>query len=94
MPVIARKFPGQFAQSDYVIENRPVSRADPGALKLKKLVKRILATAWALAWLHRLVATLEARHVPEPLLRRLYTVLLGLHLFRGFRQSWRDGIVE
>jgi hypothetical protein len=90
MPIIARKFPEQFARSAYVVENRPIAKGDSPGLIAKKLLKSLLSTPWALAGLHRLVALLEAVRLPQPALRRLYRALLGLHLFRGFRRTWRE----
>ena len=89
MPFLARKHPTEFGNIPYVRENRPVSAADPVGLMFKKLAKRALATSPALASLHQLTVWFEAVHAPQVLLRRLYSGLLGLHLFRGFRRSWR-----
>lgn len=88
MPIIARKFPEQFSESAYVLENRPISRADPVRLVMKKVAKALLSRRFALTFLQGMVPILEAGPVPEPALRRLYSTLLGLHLYRGFRRSW------
>jgi GT2 family glycosyltransferase len=88
MAVLARKYPEQLASSRYVRENRPVERGDPPGLLAKKLLKAALATGPSLAAIHRLVRLLELAHVPDGQLRRAYSGLLGLHLFRGFRQAW------
>lgn len=89
MPFMARKHPGEFAEVPYVLENRPVSVGDPPGLVAKKRLKALLATDLSLRCLHRLVDGLEAVHVPDQLLWPIYARLLGLHLFRGFRQTWR-----
>jgi hypothetical protein len=90
MPYLARKYPDRFRDVPYVRENRPISRADPGRLVAKKLLKAVLASGPVLAVLHLLTGPLEAAHAPERLLRRFYSALLGLHLFRGFRRTWDD----
>ena len=89
MPYLVRKYPSELGQVPYVRENRPIQAGDPPSLMLKKLVKTVLAGSALLELLHRFVRLLEAAHGPERLLRRVYTMLLGIHLFRGFRRSWR-----
>lgn len=54
----------------------------------KKVVKRLLSTDIAMSMLFRLVAICERGHVPERVLRRLYRLLIGLSIFRG----WREGL--
>jgi GT2 family glycosyltransferase len=88
MPLLARKYPGEFDHTPYIRENRPIARADPPRLVVKKAAKALLATTPALEALHRLTGLLEAFGAPDRALRRLYTTLLGLHLYRGFRRSW------
>jgi GT2 family glycosyltransferase len=89
MPIIARKFPEHYGESAYVLENRPISRDDAPLLILKKLAKAVLASGPVLALLHRLIPLAEASPIPESALRRAYSAMLGLHLYRGFRQSLR-----
>lgn len=88
MPVVARKFPAEYDGTEYINENRPIRREDSPALILKKLVKAVLARPRSLRLLHRIVAVCEVGHVPDAVLRRLYSSLLGLHLYRGFRATW------
>jgi GT2 family glycosyltransferase len=88
MPFLVRKHRAEFEDRPYARENRPVRTGDPPVLVGKKLLKRLLATRPLLDGLHGLARAGEAVRAPELLLRRLYTVLLGLHVFRGFRHSW------
>lgn len=88
MPYLARKYPSEFGEVPYVRENRPISRGDSPRLVIKKLLKLFLARGPVLESLHRLTTLLETAHVPVRLLRRVYSTLLGLHLFRGFRRTW------
>jgi hypothetical protein len=88
MPILANKYPAEFAETPYVRENTPIGLHDPPRLAAKKLAKAAFARPPALRLLHRITDLLEAMHAPEPMLRRVYTSLLGLHLYRGFRQSW------
>jgi GT2 family glycosyltransferase len=85
--ILARKYPAELADTPYVRENRPISRGDPPRLVLKKLLKAALGRDTSLRAMQRLVGLLELAHVPDRELRPLYRRLLGLHLFRGFRQA-------
>lgn len=88
MPYLVHKYPTELRGAAYVRENRPIRAGDPPSLVLKKLVKLVLAQEAVLEMVHRLVGLIEAAHGPERLLRRMYKMLLGVHLFRGFRRSW------
>jgi glycosyltransferase involved in cell wall biosynthesis len=86
--ILARKYPAQLAGTRYVRENRPISADDPPRLVAKKLLKQALGHDRVLGAMQGAVAALERAHLPDRGLRRLYRGLLGLHLFRGFRQAW------
>jgi hypothetical protein len=86
--VLVRKHPAALENRPYARENRPIDTRDSPGLIAKKLIKSALASGPVLAALHRLTHTCEVVGAPERLLRRLYTMLLGLHLFRGFRKAW------
>jgi glycosyltransferase involved in cell wall biosynthesis len=88
MPFLVRKYPSEFENVPYARENRPIEVGDPPRLVAKKAGKALLAYEPVLEGLHRLTGACETARAPERVLRRLYTTLLGLHLFRGFRQSW------
>ena len=90
VPFLARKHPAVFAKAPYVEENRPIRACDPPRLVLKKLIKASLSRGPLLELLHQITHLCEAARVPERLLRRLYTTLLALHLFRGFRTTWQS----
>jgi GT2 family glycosyltransferase len=87
--VLVRKHPRVYDDLPYARENRPIDPRDAPGLIAKKLLKAALASRPVLGALHRLTLACEAVPAPERLLGRLYTMLLGLHLFRGFRESWR-----
>lgn len=89
MPVLARKYPSELNDTPYVRENKPLTAGDPPRLVAKKLVRQTLSASGILAALHRVTAALERVGAPEVALHRLYDGLLGLHLFRGFREAWR-----
>jgi hypothetical protein len=89
MPFMARKYPREFGEAPYVRKNSPISAGDSPSLVAKKLLKEALATDVSMRRIHGLVDVLETVHLPDRLLWRLYARLLGLHLFRGVRQTWR-----
>jgi glycosyltransferase involved in cell wall biosynthesis len=88
MPVIARKYPDKFADTPYVRENRPISSDDRPRLIAKKAAKWFLALDPMLQAFYALTEVAERLRVPERFLRRLYTTLYGVHLYRGFRRTW------
>jgi len=89
MSFMVRKHPAGFGDVPYARENRPIEASDPPKLVAKKLLKALLASEPMLEVLHRITRGCEELRAPEPCLRRMYAALLGLHLFRGFRHSWR-----
>src|ERR1700683_610480 len=88
MPLLARRHPNEYMASAYVRENTPIAVGDPPSLMAKKLGKQVLASEPTLTWLRRLTEALGRLPVPERLLWRIYRVVLGLYLFRGFREAW------
>ncbi len=89
MPFLVRKHQKQFGDAEYARASRPIEVDDPPAVSAKKLLKAVLASRPALELLHALARVGEVVGAPEELLWRLYAGLLGLHLFRGFRRSWK-----
>lgn len=61
--------------------------AEPAALSAKKLIKAALATRPSILVLFFLVAMLEFMSPDSKLLDFLYRLLLGLHIFRGYRRG-------
>jgi GT2 family glycosyltransferase len=60
---------------------------EPLAESAQKIAKTALGTAWAEALLLRMVGVLETRAPGSGALERLYSVLLGVRLRRGFRRG-------
>lgn len=88
--VLLRKHPSELQDTAYVRENTPIRREDPPALILKKALKAALSRRQPLRVLHEAAAVAERLRMPERALRRLYRVLLGLHLHRGFRGGYEE----
>jgi hypothetical protein len=80
----------QGAHRDSPLEraNGPWRARDGVGLTLKKGAKWVLSRDPMLDLLDRAVPFLERARLPEPLLRRAYRGLIGLHTFRG----WREGL--
>jgi glycosyltransferase involved in cell wall biosynthesis len=86
MVPLGRKFPeylGDFRK------NGPITRDDPPAVAAKKLVKFLFSRAGSLAVLHLFVDRLERSGASDRVLWRTYDAVLGLHIFRGYRQALR-----
>jgi GT2 family glycosyltransferase len=88
MPLLSQKYPETFGTTPYVVENRPVCRTDSPRLVVKKSIKQLLSFAPCLSALHAVARIAEALRLPEERLQYIYRLLLGLHLFRGFRRAW------
>jgi GT2 family glycosyltransferase len=85
MAVLARKHPDSAGGRRFAAVNGPISAGEPALATAKKLIKRALATPPLLALLHATVHISERLRVSEPLMARLYTAVVGVHIFRGFR---------
>jgi GT2 family glycosyltransferase len=81
---LVRNFP-QFHGQFY--RNERLSRRDSPALVARKCAKSLLSAPPALATLHGLAGALERVGAPDRLLWPLYRLILGLHIFRGYRQA-------
>jgi GT2 family glycosyltransferase len=86
--LLGAKHAGEHAGSPLERANGPVALADGPAVIARKAVKWLLSRDPLLAVLERTVPLLERAGTPEPVLRRVYRALIGLHTFRG----WRDGL--
>ena len=71
-------------------DNEPIASDDRPALDAKKLAKSLLSRPRLLAMLHCLVDWLERAGLSERALWRAYRVVVGLHIFRGYRQALRS----
>jgi glycosyltransferase involved in cell wall biosynthesis len=76
--VLARRHPDDPIARSYLDANGP--GASP-----RKLVKAAVSRTAPLAAMLRLAAVLERVRAPELVLRRCYSLLAGLHIFRGVR---------
>lgn len=84
---LVRKFPeyeGAF------VRNRPITRADPPRLIVSKLGKTALSSRPILGLILRITERLEDMGLPDRFLRPLYRVILGLHIFKGYRAAIRS----
>ena len=82
------KHPERHGDSPFARANGPWSTRDGVWLAAKKGAKWLLSRDPMLRLLDVAVPWLERARLPEPLLRRAYRALIGLHIFRG----WREGL--
>lgn len=85
---LCAKYPNVHGGSPLISANGYLTLRDSPILWLKKLVKRVLSMDAVMTMLFWLVAVCERGYVPERALRRLYRLLIGLSIFRG----WREGL--
>jgi GT2 family glycosyltransferase len=85
---LCAKYPDFHGGSPLIFANGYLTLRESPVLWAKKLAKRFLSTGAAMAVLFRFVSICERAYLPERGLRRLYRLLIGLSIFRG----WRDGL--
>ena len=65
--------------------NGPMSIHDGPALLIKKMVKRVLALGPICKLAEEAVSIAEQIRLPQPVLCRMYRLVIGLYIFRGWR---------
>ena len=85
--LIALKYPEVWMQQPLLQENRRIRSGDSFKLIGRKLAKAVLASSAGLGALYGIVAVLEGVRPDSPLLRRCYTMMCGLYIFRGIRKG-------
>jgi glycosyltransferase involved in cell wall biosynthesis len=83
------KYPGVHDDSPIARMNGYVTRADGGRLAARKLAKRLLSSRSGMRAIERGIARGERLGVPDRWLYRGYRLLIGLHIFRGWRDALR-----
>jgi GT2 family glycosyltransferase len=82
------KYPSIHGNANVTRVNGYLGWRDGPVLMAKKLTKLLLSTNAGVALVERVVAIGERSRWPERVLRRLYRLLIGLNMFRG----WREGL--
>jgi glycosyltransferase involved in cell wall biosynthesis len=83
---LTRKFP-EFLGEFY--KNAPISRKDPPSLLATKVAKAVFSRAMPLNALHFVATVLERAGTGDRRLWKLYRIIIGLHIFRGYRAALR-----
>ncbi len=91
MAVLAAKQPHSVQARAFSAVNGPLSRDDSTQLAVTKVAKRVLAVPPVLTLTHWIVHTAEQLRLPDGLLSRVYSAVVGVHIFRGFRQGLGPG---
>ncbi len=87
---LAAKHPATHANRPLIAENSPLSRRDRPLVFLKKLAKQALASRPAAYPVGAAIMLLEAAAPDSRALRKAYWSLLGIAIFRGVREGWRE----
>ncbi|NNM94427.1 MAG: glycosyltransferase [Bacteroidia bacterium] len=71
------------------LENTPVGLSDPSRIKLKKAIKYLMSRRLMLYAARQFTKMFTTLGLPDHILFRLYNVLCGLYIYRGFRHAYR-----
>ena len=82
------KYPAIHGGAAIARVNGYVSFSDGPALIIKKIAKKMLATRPIVALIEKTILLAERFGMPDSALWNLYRVLIGLYIFRG----WREGL--
>jgi GT2 family glycosyltransferase len=82
------KYPEVHGNSPFHRAHGYLTRQDGARVAVVKLLRLVGSRDASMALLLRLVPWCERLGVPERVLRRLYALVIGLHIFRG----WREGL--
>lgn len=85
--VLARKHPAAERGRTFTAVNGPITDGDPPVAIAKKVVKRFLATPPLIRLLHVTVHTVEKLGLGDRIMSWLYSGVVGVHIFRGFRRA-------
>jgi hypothetical protein len=69
--------------------NRPLSLDDGPRLVARKLMKAALSRPLPMEVAYWVTGVAERAGASDPTLQRMYRVILGLHIFRGYRKAFR-----
>jgi GT2 family glycosyltransferase len=87
---LAAMHPDAYATSPLVLENAPITKYDPPRLRVKKLLKRAFSGMGGVWLLRAVIDQLERRAPQSPLLPRLYSMTIGVFIFRGIRDGLKQ----
>jgi GT2 family glycosyltransferase len=85
--VLAHKYPGSEISRHFAAVNGPITIRDPAVVVAKKLAKLLLATPPLITLLPLAARTIERLGFGEKASGRLYSGIVGVHIFRGFRRA-------
>jgi GT2 family glycosyltransferase len=88
---LCAKHPNVHGRAPIARLNGYLAREDGAILVSRKLLKDFLASAPAMRMIERAVGAGERLSLPDIWLFRGYRLLIGLHIFRGFREGLREG---
>jgi len=81
------RYPDLVFQIPMFADKLPLSRHDPTALVMRKIVRRVLSWSPAFAVLNQAANAFEHLHPRSMLLRHLYRLLVGCYCSRGYLEG-------
>lgn len=88
--LLCAKYPAAHGGAAIARVNGYISLQDGPILTLKKSIKRVLATRPIAEAIERLISLAERARAPDRLLWKLYRTLIGVYIFRGWREGLRS----
>lgn len=86
---LVARHPDEFADRRLLVDNTPITSYDPLLLVIKKVLKSVASTHVARAAADAARRLLEQIAPESTALRRLYTAIVGVHVFMGVREGLR-----
>lgn len=86
--LLCEKYPAIHGNCELARNNGYISRRDKPRAFLRKLAKSVLSTALLTTLVERAIFCAERLRAPETVLYRMYKLIIGLYIFRG----WRKGL--
>jgi GT2 family glycosyltransferase len=87
---LAGLHPDTHAGSRLLVENAGVTRHDPASLRAKKLLKLLASSRPGIWLLRHLIRQVERRAPSSDRLARLYSMMIGVFIFRGVRAGLKQ----
>jgi GT2 family glycosyltransferase len=87
---LCEKYPNLHGDAPVARVNGYIAHSDGVLLATRKTVKRVLAGERSMRALEAAVGAGERIGLPDPWLYRSYRLLIGLHMFRGYRKGLRE----
>jgi GT2 family glycosyltransferase len=85
--LLVDKYPAIHGNCELARKNGYITRRDPAPITAAKITKLLLSRSPLLATIEAAISVAERTRVREERLHRLYRLLMGLYIFRGWRRG-------